>query len=141
MRCGVAESGLRYAVLRSGSAAGWCALTCGTGTRDEGAFPAGIAHFTEHTLFKGTRHKSASAVNSCLERLGGELNAFTTKEEIVLHATVLREDIRKAASLLLELATEAVFPDAAIDTERGVVIDEIVSAKDSPADDVYDRFE
>lgn len=141
MKYGVAESGLRYAVLRSGSAVGWCALTCGTGTRDEGAFPAGIAHFTEHTLFKGTQRKSASAINSCLERLGGELNAFTTKEEIVIHATVLKEDLRKAASLLLELATEAVFPDAAVDTERGVVIDEIVSAKDSPADDVYDRFE
>ena len=141
MKCGRTDSGLRYAVLRSGSAVGWCALTCGTGTRDEGSFPAGIAHFTEHTLFKGTRRKSASAINSCLERLGGELNAFTTKEEIVLHATVLKEDLRKAASLLLELATEAVFPDAAVETERGVVIDEIVSAKDSPADDVYDRFE
>ena len=141
MKCGQTESGLRYAVLRSGAAVGWCALTCGSGTRDEGAFPSGIAHFTEHTLFKGTRHKSASAINSCLERLGGELNAFTTKEEIVLHATVLKEDLRKAASLLLELATEAVFPDAAIDTERGVVIDEIISAKDSPSDDVYDRFE
>ena len=141
MRCGQTGSGLRYAVLRGGSSAGWCALTCGTGTRDEGEFPAGIAHFTEHTLFKGTRRKSAAAVNSCLERLGGELNAFTTKEEIVLHATVLKEDLRKAASLLLELATEAVFPDAAVETERGVVIDEIVSAKDSPADDVYDRFE
>lgn len=141
MKCGRTKSGLRYGVLRRGSAVGWCALTCGTGTRDEGTFPAGIAHFTEHTLFKGTRRKSASAINSCLERLGGELNAFTTKEEIVLHATVLKEDLRKAASLLLELATEAVFPDAAVETERGVVIDEIVSAKDSPADDVYDHFE
>lgn len=141
MRCGVTDSGLRYAVLRSGSAVGYAALTCRAGTRDEEGFPSGIAHFTEHTLFKGTRRKSASAVNSCLERLGGELNAFTTKEEIVLHATVLREDLRKAAGLLLELSTEAVFPDAAVETERGVVIDEIVSAKDSPADDVYDRFE
>ena len=141
MRCGRTDSGLRYGVLRSASAVGWCALTCGSGTRDEGPFPAGIAHFTEHTLFKGTRRKSASAINGCLERLGGELNAFTTKEEIVLHATVLKEDLRKAASLLLELATEAVFPDAAVETERGVVIDEIVSAKDSPADDVYDHFE
>lgn len=141
MRSGVTDSGLRYAVLRSGSAVGYAALTCRAGTRDEDGFPAGIAHFTEHTLFKGTRRKSASAVNSCLEKLGGELNAFTTKEEIVLHATVLREDLRKAAGLLLELSTEAVFPDAAVETERGVVIDEIVSAKDSPADDVYDRFE
>lgn len=135
------ESGLRYAVLRSGTAVGYAALTVGAGTRDEGAFPAGTAHFTEHTVFKGTRRKSAPVINGCLEKLGGELNAFTTKEEIVFHATVLKEDLRKAAGLLLELATEAVFPPQAVETERGVVIDEIVSYKDAPADDVYDRFE
>lgn len=141
MRCGRAESGLRYGVLRSGTAVGYCALTVASGTRDEGPFPEGIAHFTEHTVFKGTQHKSASRINSCLETLGGELNAFTTKEETVFHATVLREDLPKAASLLLELATAATFPAAAVETERGVVIDEIAAAKDAPADDVYDRFE
>lgn len=141
MRCGRTESGLRYGVLRSGTAVGYCALTVGAGTRDEGSFPAGIAHFTEHTVFKGTQHKMASRINSCLETLGGELNAFTTKEETVFHATVLKEDLRKAASLLLELATQATFPPAAVETERGVVIDEIASSKDMPADDVYDRFE
>jgi predicted Zn-dependent peptidase len=80
-------------------------------------------------------------VNGYLDRLGGELNAFTTKEEIVLHATVLKEDLPKAAGLLFELATEAFFPDKEIETEKGVVIDEIHSYKDSPADEVYDRFE
>ena len=80
-------------------------------------------------------------INGYLDKLGGELNAFTTKEEIVLHATVLKEDLRKAGSLLLELATEPTFPENEIRTERGVVIDEIKSYKDSPADDVYDFFE
>lgn len=141
MRCGRTRGGLRYAVLRSGTAVGYCALTVGAGTRDEGPFPAGTAHFTEHTVFKGTRRRSAPVINGCLEKLGGELNAFTTKEEIVFHATVLKEDLRKAAGLLLELATEATFPPQAVDTERGVVIDEIVSFKDTPSDDVYDRFE
>ena len=141
MRTGVTASGLRYAVLQRSGAVGYCALTVGCGTRDEGDFPSGIAHLTEHTLFKGTRRKRAAEINNCLERLGGELNAYTTKEEIVLHATVLKEDLRKAVSLLLELATEATFPDAAVETERGVVIDEILSYKDVPADDVYDRFE
>ena len=75
------------------------------------------------------------------DRLGGELNAFTTKEEIVLHATVLKEDLPKAAGLLFELATEATFPEKEIETEKGVVIDEIHSYKDCPADEVYDRFE
>ena len=130
-----------YAVRRGGSAVGYCALSIKCGTRDENGYHSGIAHFTEHTIFKGTRHKSASVINGYLDRLGGELNAFTTKEEIVLHATVLKEDLRKAGSLLLELATEPTFPENEIRTERGVVVDEIKSYKDSPADDVYDFFE
>ena len=141
MIVGTTPCGVRYAVRRSGSAVGYCALSIRTGTRDEAGFPAGIAHFTEHTLFKGTTRKRASAINGCLEKLGGELNAYTTKEEIVLHATVLKEDLRKAGSLLFELATCATFPEAEVETEKGVVIDEIRSYKDSPADDVYDRFE
>ena len=92
-------------------------------------------------MFRGTARKSASVINSYLDRLGGELNAYTTKEEIVLHATVLKEDLGKAAGLLFELATEATFPDAEIETERGVLLDEIISYKDNPAEDVYDKFE
>ena len=141
MRSGTAPCGLRYAVRRGGSAVGYCSLSLRCGTRDEADFPNGIAHFAEHTIFRGTKRKSASVINSYLDRLGGELNAYTTKEEIVLHATVLKEDLGKAAGLLFELATEATFPDAEIETERGVVLDEIISYKDNPAEDVYDKFE
>ena len=141
MRSGTAPCGLRYAVRRSGSAVGYCALSIRCGTRDEAGFGNGVAHFTEHTMFRGTTRKSAPVIGSYLDRLGGELNAYTTKEEIVLHATVLKEDLGKAARLLFELATEATFPDAEIETERGVVLDEIISYKDNPAEDVYDRFE
>ena len=141
MRSGTAPSGLRYAVRRSGSAIAYCALSIRVGTRDEAGFRGGIAHFAEHTIFRGTAHKSASVIGSYLDRLGGELNAYTTKEEIVLHATVLKEDLGKAARLLFELATEATFPDAEIETERGVVLDEIISYKDNPYEDVYDKFE
>ena len=141
MRSGTAPCGLRYAVRRGGFAVGYCALSLRCGTRDEDGFGNGIAHFAEHTMFRGTARKSASVINSYLDRLGGELNAYTTKEEIVLHATVLKEDLGKAAGLLFELATEATFPDAEIETERGVVLDEIISYKDNPAEDVYDKFE
>lgn len=141
MRSGVSPTRLRYAVRQSGRAVAYCALTIGCGTRDEGTYPAGIAHFVEHTLFRGTVHKSAAVINGYLDRLGGELNAYTTKEEIVLHATVLKEDWRKAARLLFELATEATFPDKEVETERGVVLDEISSYKDNPAEDIYDCFE
>ena len=141
MRSGKADCGLQYAVKRSGSAVGYCALSIKCGTRDEEGYHGGIAHFVEHTIFKGTEHRSASVINSYLDRLGGELNAFTTKEEIVFHATVLKEDLGKAASLLLELATCPTFPEHEIQTEKGVVIDEIHSYKDTPSEDIYDRFE
>ena len=141
MRSGTASSGLRYAVRRSASPVAWCALSIHCGTRDEAGYPGGIAHFVEHTIFRGTARKSASVISGYLDRLGGELNAYTTKEEIVLHATVLKEDLGKAARLLFELATEPTFPDDEIETERGVVLDEIISYKDNPVEDVYDKFE
>ena len=141
IKCGTTPSGVRYALRQSTGTVAWCALSIGAGTRDESGYPAGIAHFTEHTIFRGTSRKSARVISSYLDRLGGELNAFTTKEEIVLHTTVLKEDLSKAVGLLFELATEPTFPEAEIETERGVVLDEIISYKDNPAEDVYDRFE
>ena len=141
MISGKADCGLRYAVKKSGSAVGYCALSIKCGTRDEEGYPSGIAHFVEHTIFKGTSRRSASVINGYLDRLGGELNAFTTKEEIVIHATVLKEDLAKAASLLFELATSPTFPEHEINTEKGVVIDEIHTYKDTPSEDIYDRFE
>lgn len=141
MISGKAGCGMQYAVRKGGSAVGYCALSIRCGTRDEEGFHGGIAHFVEHTIFKGTQHRSASVINGYLDRLGGELNAFTTKEEIVFHATVLKEDLGKAAALLLELATQATFPEHEIQTEKGVVVDEINSYKDNPSEDIYDRFE
>ena len=141
MRSGRSESGLQYAVKSSASKVGYCSLSIKCGTRAEGELPEGTAHFVEHTIFKGTRRFSAARINSYLDRLGGELNAYTTKEEIVLHATVLREDIWKAVGLLLEIATEATFPEHEVETERGVVLDEIISYKDSPSEDIFDTFE
>lgn len=132
---------MRHAVLQAGRAVAYCALHIRCGTRNEEGFHGGIAHFLEHTLFKGTRRRTAASISSRLDRLGGELNAYTTKEEIVLHATVLKEDIDKALDLILELATEATFPDTEIETERGVVIDEIISYKDNPPEDIFDTFD
>lgn len=141
MISGKADCGLQYAVRKSASAVGYCALSIKCGTRDEMGYHGGIAHFVEHTIFKGTLKKRASAINGYLEKLGGELNAFTTKEEIVIHATVLKEDLPKAGALLFELATSATFPEREVEVEKGVVIDEIQSYKDTPYEDIYDRFE
>ena len=79
MISGKTGCGLSYAVRRSSSSVAFCSLSVRCGTRDEEGFHSGIAHFTEHTIFKGTAHKSASVINSYLDRLGGELNAYTTK--------------------------------------------------------------
>lgn len=141
MICGQTAYGLQYAVRKSTSAVGYCALSIRCGTRDEAGFHGGIAHFLEHTIFKGTARRKASAINSYLDKLGGELNAYTTKEEIVFHATVLKEDLGKAASLLFELATSPTFPEHEIEIEKGVVTDEIHSYKDSPSEDIFDKFE
>ena len=141
MISGTADCGLKYAVRKGGSAVGYCALSIKCGTRNEMGYHSGIAHFVEHTIFKGTSRRSAAVINGYLDRLGGELNAFTTKEEIVIHATVLKEDLPKASALLFELVTCATFPENEIRTEKGVVIDEIHSYKDTPSEDIYDRFE
>lgn len=141
MISGRAESGMQYAVKRSGSSVAYCALSIKCGTRDEEGYNSGIAHFVEHTIFKGTAHRSAAVINNYLDRLGGELNAFTTKEEIVFHATVLKEDLKKATDLLFELVTCPTFPETEVNTEKGVVIDEIRSYKDTPSEDIYDKFE
>ncbi|MGN0191427.1 MAG: M16 family metallopeptidase, partial [Candidatus Cryptobacteroides sp.] len=150
MICSTTSGGLRYAVLKEGKRAAYCSLSINSGTRVEnvlkiasrgGRYPSGTAHFVEHALFKGTSRHSAQEINGYLERLGGELNAYTTKEEIVLHATVLSEDIRKAADLLFELATEPLFPEDEVQKEKTVILEEIASYKDSPAEDIYDRFE
>ena len=141
MIVGKISNGLSYGIRRSHSNVGYCALSIKCGTRDEEGFHNGIAHFVEHTIFKGTEKKSSTTINNYLDKLGGELNAYTTKEEIVLHATVLKEDLNKAVNLLFELATSATFPTDEINIEKGVVVDEIMSYKDSPAEDIYDMFE
>lgn len=133
--------GVPYAIRKNGNSVAYCALGINCGTRYEGDSPCGIAHLTEHTLFKGTKTKSSTAINSCLEKSGGDLNAFTTKENIVLNTTVLKEDLGKAIRLILDLAFNASFPDEEVEIEKGVVLDEISSYKDSPADDIYDVFE
>ena len=132
---------MRFAFKRSISPVAYCALHIKTGTRYEERNQGGLAHFTEHLLFKGTESKSAGTVNSYIEKLGGELNAYTTKEETVIHATVLREDLRKAVGLLMDIAFHCTFPEKEIEKERSVVLEEINTYKDSPAEQIYDDFE
>ena len=135
------ENVIQYAIARNKSAVGYCSLSIKCGTRNEIAYNSGIAHFVEHSIFKGTSRKNANKINGYLDKLGGEINAYTTKEEIVIHTITLKEDINKAIGLLLELSFSPTFPKKEIEIEKGVVLDEISSYKDSPTEEIYDLFE
>lgn len=125
--------------VRSGVA--HCALVVNAGCRDELKGEYGIAHFAEHALFKGTERRKAYQVNCRLENLGGELNAYTTKEDTTLHATVLRRDFQRAVELIADVIFHSSFPDKELCKEREVIADEINSYKDSPSERIYDDFE
>lgn len=118
-----------------------CALVVNTGSRDELPTEHGIAHLTEHALFKGTVRRRAYQVNCRLENLGGELNAYTTKEDTTLHATVLRHDFSRAVELLADVIFRSTYPERELKKEREVIADEINTYKDSPAEIIYDSFE
>ncbi len=118
-----------------------CALVINAGSRDEYRDQYGLAHFTEHAFFKGTRRRRAWQVNCRLENLGGELNAFTTKEDTTIHATTLRGDFGKAVELISDIAFHSTFPDRELEREKEVIVDEINTYKDSPMDMIYDDFE
>ena len=118
-----------------------CALVIGAGSRDEHPDEFGLAHFAEHAFFKGTARRKAWQVNCRLENLGGELNAFTTKEDTTIHATTLRGDFAKAAELIADIAFRSTFPERELEREKEVIVDEINTYKDSPADLIYDTFE
>lgn len=118
-----------------------CALVVNAGCRDELKGEYGIAHFTEHALFKGTERRKAYQVNCRLENLGGELNAYTTKEDTTLHATVLRRDFRRAVELISDVIFRSTYPEKELKKEREVIADEINSYKDSPSERIYDDFE
>lgn len=118
-----------------------CALVVNAGSRDELPTEHGIAHLTEHALFKGTARRRAYQVNCRLENLGGELNAYTTKEDTTLHATVLRHDFSRAVELLADVIFRSTYPERELKKEREVIADEINTYKDSPAEIIYDSFE
>ena len=118
-----------------------CAMVVNAGSRDEQRGEYGIAHFVEHALFKGTTRRKAHQVNCRLENLGGELNAYTTKEDTTLHATVLRRDLSRAVELIGDVIFNSTYPERELAKEREVIADEINSYKDSPSERIYDDFE
>ena len=111
------------------------------GTRHELPNESGMAHFTEHMSFKGTHRRSARQVISAMESVGGELNAFTGKEETVYYCTSLKQHVSRAIDLLLDITLGSLYPQEEMNREVEVVIDEIESYQDQPAELIYDEFE
>ena len=112
-----------------------------TGTRDELAHENGLAHFVEHTIFKGTQNRKAYHILSCLDNVGGDLNAFTTKEETCIQATFLKQHYKRSLELFADIAFHSTFPENELAKEKEVILDEINSYLDSPSDEIYDLFE
>lgn len=135
------SNGLRVIQLASASPVVYLGYAVGAGTRDELPGEEGLAHFCEHVAFKGTKHRRAWQILNCLEAVGGDLNAFTNKEETVFHAAILRDHVARAVDLLSDIVFHGTCPQAEIDKEVEVVCDEIVSYEDSPAELIYDEFE
>jgi predicted Zn-dependent peptidase len=118
-----------------------CGLLINTGSRDETEPEHGIAHFIEHMLFKGTKKRKAYYILSRLEDVGGELNAYTTKEETAVHASFLKEDYERAIELISDITFNSIFPEKEMVKEKDVVIEEINSYLDNPAELIFDDFE
>ena len=135
-------NGLRIIHLPSAQPVVYCGYAVGAGTREEElGREEGMAHFCEHITFKGTERRSSMQILGHLESVGGDLNAFTNKEETVYHAAVLKENIDRAVDLLTDIVFHSTYPQAEIDKEVEVIVDEIESYNDSPAELVYDLFE
>ncbi|MGM9779228.1 MAG: M16 family metallopeptidase [Prevotella sp.] len=134
-------NGLRIIHLPSTSQVVYCGFGINAGTRNELPGEEGVAHFCEHTTFKGTERRRALTIINCLETLGGELNAFTNKEDTVYYAAILKEHFPKAVDLLSDIVFHSQYPQAEIDKEIEVICDEIESYNDSPAELIYDLFE
>ncbi|QHT67045.1 insulinase family protein [Rhodocytophaga rosea] len=118
-----------------------CGFVLDIGSRDEKPHQQGIAHFWEHMAFKGTRKRRSFHILNRLESLGGELNAYTTKEKICFHASVLDRHFEKAIELLTDITFDSVFPERQIEKERNVILEEMSMYYDSPEDAIQDEFD
>lgn len=135
------SNGLRVIHQPSDSNVVYCGYELNVGTRNEEPGYEGMAHFCEHVSFKGTKRRKSWHISNALESVGGDLNAYTNKEDTVYYAAVLKEHTARAIDLLTDIVFYSTYPQAEIDKEVEVICDEIESYNDSPAELIYDEFE
>ena len=134
-------SGLRIICAPSPTDVVYCGIAVDSGTRDEEDKETGIAHFTEHLTFKGTQRRKAWHIINRMENVGGDLNAYTGKEETVYYCTFPREHFSRAIDLLMDIVLHSTYPQHEMEKEVEVVVDEIESYNDSPSELIFDDFE
>lgn len=134
-------NGLRIIHLPSASPVVYCGIAIAAGSRHEEAGEEGVAHFCEHMSFKGTSRRSAIQILNCLESVGGDLNAFTNKEDTTFYAAIQKEHFSRAVDLLTDIVFCSQYPQHEVEHEVDVICDEIESYNDSPAELIYDVFE
>ena len=134
-------SGLRVIVQHAATPVVYCGIAVGAGSRHELPGQEGLAHFCEHLSFKGTSRRHALQVINAIEGVGGELNAFTNKEETVYYCAIKRQHLRRAVDVLCDIVFCSQYPQAEVEKEREVVCDEIESYEDSPSELIFDDIE
>lgn len=137
----VLPNGLRMVYLPVDSPVSYCGFAVNAGTRDEVPGEYGLAHFVEHMMFKGTEKRKAWHILNRMENVGGELNAYTTKEETFVYSVFMEEHYGRAVELLTDLVFHSQFPSQEIEKEVDVILDEINSYEDSPSELIFDEFE
>lgn len=135
------SNGLRVVIRHTSSVVSYIGVAVNAGSRDEDLNSQGLAHFVEHTLFKGTLNRKAFHISNRMESIGGELNAYTSKEETLLYTGAPAGYAPRALQLLADIIANSTFPDRELSMEREVVIEEINSYLDSPDELIYDEFE
>lgn len=137
----ILPNGLRMVHLPMESPVSYCGFAVNAGTRDEEANEFGLAHFVEHMMFKGTEKRKAWHILNRMENVGGELNAYTTKEDTFVYSIFMEEHYQRAFELLTDLIFHSQFPQQEIEKEVDVILDEINSYEDSPSELIFDEFE
>ncbi len=132
---------IRVVHKRTKGAVAHCGIIINSGSRDENENEQGLAHFIEHVIFKGTKKRKAYHILSRMEDVGGEINAFTTKEETCIYSSFMPEYYERSLELLQDIVFQSTFPYKEINKEKTVVIDEINSYKDNPSEQIFDDFE
>ena len=135
------ENGIRLVHQPSTSLVAHFGFIVLTGSRDEEEEEHGMAHFIEHVIFKGTKTRRNYHILSRMEDVGGEINAYTTKEETCIHSTFLKADYKRAIELIYDICFNSVFPEKELLKEKSVILDEILSYQDNPAELIFDDFE